>query len=125
MLDDQVFITVAPGSEGELGVMANHAPLMTALVPGEIRATLADGRTTTHIFVISGGFLEVSAERTTVLADYAERADEIDITRAETDLAAARAMLAEAIAGSPEAIQAKQTVQHAETRIRVSRGINR
>ena len=56
MLSEAVTQTVAPGSEGQLGIMANHAPLMTELVPGEILATLADGRTTAH-FGISGGFL--------------------------------------------------------------------
>jgi F-type H+-transporting ATPase subunit epsilon len=124
MFDDQVVITVAPGSEGELGVMARHAPLMTELCPGEVRATLPDGRLTTHI-VISGGFMEVSATGTTILADSAERADEIDVTRAETDLAAAKAMLADTTAGSPEAALAKQTVQHAESRIRASRAVER
>lgn len=123
MLDDQVVITIAPGSEGELGIMANHAPLMTELRPGEIRATHADGRTTSHIVVISGGFMEVTQQGTTILADYAERADEIDISRAEADLASARAMLADAVLGTPEADQARQAVQNAETRIRASRGI--
>ena len=87
-----------PAPKGELGILADHAPLMTELKPGEVRVTLADGRTTSHI-VISGGFMEVAAApdggRTTILADSAERADEIDVTRAEADLAAARQMLAE------------------------------
>jgi F-type H+-transporting ATPase subunit epsilon len=124
MFDDQVVLTVAPGSEGELGVMARHAPLMTELCPGEVRATLPDGRVTSHM-VISGGFMEVSYDGTTILADSAERADEIDITRAETDLGAAKAMLSDTAAGSPEAAQAKQAIQHAESRIRASRAVDR
>jgi F-type H+-transporting ATPase subunit epsilon len=124
MLSERVVETIAPGSEGELGVLANHAPLMTALKPGEVSVTLADGRTTSHI-VIAGGFLEVasSAEggRTTILADSAERSDEIDITRAEADLEAARQMLAEASVGSAQQEQAQQAFAHAETRIRVGR----
>ncbi len=125
MLSERVIQTIAPGTEGELGILANHAPLMTALKPGEVRVTLADGRTTAHI-VIAGGFLEMAADgdggRATVLADSAERADEIDITRAEADLDAARRMLAEAAAGTPQAVEAQQAVAHAETRIRVRRG---
>jgi F-type H+-transporting ATPase subunit epsilon len=123
MLSEPVTQTVAPGSEGQLGILANHAPLMTELAPGEVRATLADGRTTAHI-VISGGFMEVApgGGRTTILADYAERADEIDRTRAESDLAAARQMLTEADAGSDRQTEALRSVAHAETRIRVSRG---
>ena len=122
MLSEQVTITLAPGSEGQLGILARHAPLMTELAPGEVLATLADGRTTSHI-VISGGFLEIAAGegRTTILADSAERVDEIDITRAEEDLAAARQMLAAAEAGTPQQVDALRSVAHAEVRIRVSR----
>jgi F-type H+-transporting ATPase subunit epsilon len=123
MLSEPVTQTIAPGSEGQLGVLANHAPLMTELAPGEVVATLADGRTTAHI-VISGGFMEVApgGGRTTILADHADRADEIDVTRAETDLAAARQMLADAEAGSDQQAEARRSLAHAETRIRVSRG---
>lgn len=123
MLSEQVIQTIAPGSEGQLGILANHTPLMTELAPGEVLATLADGRTTSHI-VISGGFLEIAAGegRTTILADSAERVDEIDVTRAEADLAAARQMLAEAGSGTPEEIEARRSIAHAEVRIRVSRG---
>lgn len=121
LLSEQVSITIAPAIEGEMGVLAGHAPLMTELRPGEVRATLADGRTTSHI-VIAGGFMEVTGGRATILADSAERADEIDRTRAEADLAAARQMLVEAEAGSQAAAEAQQAVAHAETRVRAARG---
>ena len=124
MLSERVTDTIAPGTEGELGIQANHAPLMTGLKPGEVRVTLADGRTTSHI-VIGGGFMEVSAGpdggRTTILADSAERADEIDVTRAEADLEAARRMLSETEVGSAQQAQALQAVALAETRIRAGR----
>jgi F-type H+-transporting ATPase subunit epsilon len=121
MLSEPVITASAPGTEGEFGVLAGHAPLMSELRPGEVRATLADGRTTSHI-VISGGFIEVTATRTTILADSAERADEIDLTRAEADLAAARQMLSDAQAGTAEAAEARQAIAHAETRVRAARG---
>lgn len=126
MLSEPVTETIAPGTEGQLGILANHAPLMTELAPGEVLATLADGRTTAHI-VISGGFMEVAAGggRTTILADRAERADEIDITRAEADLEAARAMLAETEAGSDQQSEVLRSIAHAETRIRASRSGSR
>ncbi len=123
MLSEDVTQTIAPGSDGELGILANHAPLMTSLKPGEVKVTLADGRTTAHI-VISGGFMEVAAGengRTTILADSAERADEIDVTRAEADLEAARRMLTEAEAGSPQQREAQTAITHAETRVRAGR----
>ena len=121
LLSDRVSFTVAPGTEGELGILAGHAPLMTALNAGVVRATLADGRTTSHVLVISGGFMEVTPERTTILAEHAERADEIDVTRAEADLAAAREMYAAAGLGTDEHDQARQAVRHAEVRIRAGR----
>ena len=123
LLSEEVTQTIAPGSQGELGILANHAPLMSELVPGEITATLADGRTTSRI-VISGGFLEVAPSdgHATILADSAERADEIDVSRAEADLAAAQQMLSDADAGSDRQAEARRSLAHAETRLRVGRG---
>lgn len=112
--------TIAPGSEGYLGILAGHADLMTTLEPGEVTVTVADGRTTSHI-VIGGGFLEVSPTKTTILADSAERIDEIDVTRAEIDLEEARKMLETAALGSKEALAARRANSLAETRIRLGR----
>ena len=119
MLSENVVSAIAPGADGVLGILAGHAPLMTELVPGDIIVVFADNRTTSHI-VISGGFMEVSGSRTTILADSAERADEIDITRAEADLIAARRMLAETSVGSEQAAAAKQAIAHAEYRVRAA-----
>jgi F-type H+-transporting ATPase subunit epsilon len=123
MLSEEVTQTIAPGSEGQLGILANHAPLMSELAPGEVLATLADGRTLSHL-VISGGFLEVAPNggHTTILADSAERADEVDVTRAEADLAAVRQMLADTEAGSDQQAEAQRSLALAETRLRVGRG---
>lgn len=122
LLHEDVVETTAPGTEGYLGILAHHAPIMTELAPGEVRVTLADGRTVARL-VISGGFLEMSQEgRATILADRAERADEIDMTRAEADLAAARQMLETAELGSSQQTQARNAVAEAESRVRVARG---
>ncbi len=123
LLSEEVTQTIAPGSEGQLGILAHHAPLMSELSPGEVLATLADGRTTAHL-IISGGFLEVAPHdgHATILADSAERADEVDVTRAEEDLAAARQMLADAGDSADTQADARRAVTLAETRIRVSRG---
>lgn len=121
LLSELAIETIAPGSEGYLGVLAGHADLMTTLEPGEVSVTLADGRTTSHI-VIGGGFLEVGPNKTTILADSAERTDEIDVSRAELDLEEARKMLESAALGSKEALVAKRANVLAETRIRLGRG---
>ncbi len=72
---------VVPGTEGYLGILSNHAPLITALLPGRIE--FADAENNVHLMAVSGGFLEVSRNRATILADAAERASEIDIQRAQ------------------------------------------
>ena len=78
---DEVDMVVAPGIMGELGILPRHAPLLTALQPGELRIKKDNDETA---MVISGGFLEVFQNKLTILADAAERADEIDMERAET-----------------------------------------
>ena len=80
---EDVSVLVAPGTDGELGVLPSHAPLLTTLDPGEIRVTKGGEDT---FMAVSGGFLEVIGNRVTILADTAEQADEIDIERAEAAL---------------------------------------
>jgi F-type H+-transporting ATPase subunit epsilon len=75
-----VDIITVPGIDGELGILPHHTPLMTILMPGELIAR-KDGDE--YILAISGGFLEIRPDRVIVLADAAERAEEIDIERAE------------------------------------------
>jgi len=82
----------ARGSLGYLGVLAHHAPLLTSLEPGVMSVRKTDGEQ--EHFVVTGGFLEVSNNRATVLADAAERASEIDAVAAEKALAEAREKLA-------------------------------
>jgi len=71
---------IAPGVEGELAVLPHHAAFMTMLQPGEL--VLKRGNDEIP-FAVTGGFFEVLNNKVIVLADAAERADEIDITRAE------------------------------------------
>ena len=70
LLEAEVSYIQAPGSEGYLGVLAHHAPLITALQEGKLEVRDVAGRTTTYH--VTGGFLEVSDNRATVLADSAE-----------------------------------------------------
>ncbi len=107
---DDVDVVIAPGIEGQMAILPSHAPLLTMLQPGEL-VVRKEGEETA-IFV-TGGFLEVMQNRVTVLADTAERAEEIDIERAaeakrraeerlklrptDIDLAAAEASLRRAL----------------------------
>ena len=71
---------VAPGVEGYFGVLPGHAAFLTTLAPGEV--TYRSGQTE-HRVAVTGGFAEVRAERVIILAENAERPEEIDRERAE------------------------------------------
>ncbi len=77
---EDVDVVIAPGAEGQLGILPHHAPLMTILQAGELVVRRGGEEDT---LAISGGFLEVRPDRVIVLADSAERAEEIDMERAE------------------------------------------
>ena len=88
----EVDAVVAPGTEGQLGILPHHAPLMTILQAGELRVMKNGDETCIAVF---GGFLEVRPDRVIVLADAAERAEEIDATRAEEEKRRAEQALAD------------------------------
>ncbi len=73
-------MVLAPGAEGELGILPNHAPLLTTLDYGFLMVRY---RGEEQVFTIAGGLLEVRPEVVTVLADVGERLEEIDETRAQ------------------------------------------
>jgi F-type H+-transporting ATPase subunit epsilon len=75
-----VDMVIAWGLEGQMGILPRHAPLMTMLQPGEL-IIKKDNKET--YMAVSGGFLEVRSDKVIVLADACERAEEIDIARAE------------------------------------------
>ena len=93
----EALMVVAPGVEGDLGILPDHMPLMTQIHPGELRVTTADG----EIFLAVGeGFLEVLPARVAVLTDLAIAVAEIDETAAEEAVARAQKELSEkALAG--------------------------
>jgi F-type H+-transporting ATPase subunit epsilon len=76
LFEGEVEYMIANGADGELGVLARHAPLMTILKPGPLRIQETYGGDEQVLFV-GGGFLEVLPERVTVLADVAEHAEEL------------------------------------------------
>lgn len=85
------------GSMGELGIYPGHTALLTSLKPGQVKATTVDG--SEEIFYISGGMLEVQPEVTTILADTAIRAVDLDEAAAQAAQAHAQKMLSEHDAG--------------------------
>ena len=80
LAEDGVDMVIAPGSEGEMGILPRHVSLLTTLRPGVLRLKRGADE---QVMAVSGGFMQVASDRVLVLADTAERDDEIDEQRAE------------------------------------------
>jgi len=116
VFSEDVDILVAPGILGQLGILPYHTPLMTTLEPGELLVRKSGEEIS---MAISGGFIEVRPDRIIVLADAAERADEIDLARAE----AAKSRAQQQITRPPPEIdlaQAEAALRRALARLRVA-----
>lgn len=108
---------VAPGTEGQLGILPQHAPLMTMLAPGELLVKKADGD---MYLAVSGGFLEVRPDHIIVLTDAAERADEINVERAEAARCKAEDDMKSCKAGTDEALAAEAALKRAMVRLKTA-----
>jgi F-type H+-transporting ATPase subunit epsilon len=106
----------APGSEGRLGILPRHAALLTTLAPGDLRIELNGAE---EPLFVSGGFLEVSDNNVTVLADTAEHAEEIDQARAEEARRRAQERLAQTQSNVDRA-ELQGALERAMARIRVA-----
>jgi F-type H+-transporting ATPase subunit epsilon len=83
-------LVIAVGTEGEVGILPQHAPFLTALRPGVLRANVRDGSGIMRLELATGeGFLQALPDRITVLTDAALDADEIDVGSTREELAAA------------------------------------
>jgi F-type H+-transporting ATPase subunit epsilon len=112
-VDEQVSEAELPGRDGYMGILPGHAPLLSALAPGILTYGSGGNR---QAIVIDGGFVEVFDNHVRVLADSAERADQVDANRARQDLEAANRALREA--HSPqESDAALESMQKAQARI--------
>lgn len=107
----------APGIAGQLGILPNHAPLMTVLQPGELMVR-ADGDES--YLALSGGYLEVLGNRVTILADAAEDVDEIDEARAQEALERAQQRVASRESDA-DLQRAVASLRRAQVRVSVSR----
>jgi F-type H+-transporting ATPase subunit epsilon len=116
LTEDGVDEVIAPGVEGQLAVLPKHAAFMTMLQPGEL--ILKKGGEEIP-FAVTGGFFEVLDNKVKVLADAAERADEIDVERAEAAREAARVAL-ERREGVEDLAAVQASLQRAMARLRVA-----
>lgn len=117
VFSDDVDVIVAPGIEGQLGVLPHHAPLMTILQPGELLIKKGGEE---FSLAITGGFLEVRPDRVVILADAAERADEIDIARAEEAKRRAQEWLSRPMPDVDAAARAEAALRRALMRLTVA-----
>ena len=106
-----VEMLVAAGSLGDLGIAPGHAPLLTALNPGPVKLTLAGGEE--EIFYVSGGYLEVQRGVVTLLADTAQRAEDVDEAAAITAMEDAETSMANQGAEFEYSIAAAQLAEAA------------
>lgn len=93
LVSQEADMVVLPGEAGQMGVMGGHAPLMTTLITGEIVLHLPEQEP--EVLFVNGGIAEVRPDLVTVLADVAERGDDIDIQRAEAARERAEASMTE------------------------------
>lgn len=112
---------IVPGTEGYLGVLSNHAPLITALHPGKIEFRDIDDKQ--HFLAVTSGFLEVSSNVATLLADAVEETEELDLKRAEAARDRAWEMLKAAASGDKhiDIPRARASLERAQNRIKIYR----
>jgi F-type H+-transporting ATPase subunit epsilon len=117
-----VDMVVAPGTEGELGILPRHAPLMTSLTYGELHLKRGED---TDYYAIGGGFMEVLPYKVTIMADSAERADEIDLERAEAARRRAEEHLLKRTETAVDFAKAEAALRRSLARIKVAEGQKR
>jgi F-type H+-transporting ATPase subunit epsilon len=117
VIDQEARSIIAPGSEGYLGILTDHAPLITALIPGKL--TVTDQANHETSYALSGGFLEVSHNIVTILADAIEPIEKIDLSRAQEAEKRARERLAQRTKHDIDVPRAEAALARALNRIRL------
>ncbi len=112
MFEGDVDIVVIPGTDGEMGILPNHAPLLSTIRMGVVKVRQGGEE---QDFTITGGLVEVQPKIVTILADAAENIEEIDIARAEEAKRRAEQRLAEGPPPGSEALLAAEAALHRST----------
>ena len=114
---DEVDSVVLPGSEGEMGVLPHHAPLVSTLGVGELRIRKGGAE---ESFAIVGGFVQVRPDRVVVMAETADMASEIDLEKAQEARREAERALESGYHEAADLAAARAALQQALLRIRVA-----
>src|SRR5215467_2100449 len=123
VFEGEAEMLIVPGADGEIGVLARHAPLVAMLKAGSTRVHIRRGQEVRE-FATGPGFFKVEQDRALALVDDAVDVSEIDRTRAQAQLEEAQAELAKVDAGESEADrwQLEQRIKHAENQLEVANG---
>jgi F-type H+-transporting ATPase subunit epsilon len=113
---------IVPGADGEIGVLARHAPLIATLKAGSTRVHLGEGEDRTREYATGPGFFKVEQDRAIALVDDAVLAKEIDVERAQRQLEEAQAELEKIERGESDADrwQIEQRIRHAENQLQTA-----
>lgn len=119
VFDEAVDVVTIPTASGEVGILPNHAPLISTLKPGILSYTT---RGATEKMVIAGGFIEVNSNKVSILADVAERPDEIDTEAARIEREATEKVLG-GWKGTEEELEAElEKLEKAQARLQLASG---
>lgn len=119
VLNETVEMVTIPTVTGEIGILENHAPLISSIKPGVLSYT---NRGATERMVVSGGFIEVSSNKVSILADLAERGDEIDVEAARQEREESEKILG-AWSGTEEEFEVeKERLEKAQARLQLVSG---
>jgi F-type H+-transporting ATPase subunit epsilon len=120
--EGEAVMLIVPGADGEIGVLARHAPLIATLKAGSTRVHLGEGVDNVREYVTGPGFFKVEQDRAIALVDDAVLADEVDVERARRQLEEAQAELEKIERGESEADrwQIEQRIRHAENQLQTT-----
>lgn len=120
VFDETVDSVTVPTATGEVGILPNHAPLISSLKSGILSYS---NKGASEKMVVSGGFVEVSTNKVSVLTDVAEKADEIDVEAAKAERDAAQKVLSGSFSGTEEEFETENArLERAQARLSLAAG---
>lgn len=118
LVSQEVDMVVAPGTEGEFGVLPGHVLFLSGIVPGELRYTSGSQK---ESMAVTTGFAEVSNDKVSVLVDAAEKAEDIDVERAQDAMKRAKERLGKERATEDiDFLRAENALKRAIARLKVA-----
>ena len=121
VFEGEVDMVTVPGSAGVMGILANHAPVLSTLKPGELRVKRGNQF---DEYAVGGGFVDIHDNKVIILADSAERADEIDAARAAAARKRAEDLLRTPPSAKEDLFRLETALRRSQVRLNVARRFN-